>query len=214
MKTTKLLPIFLLLIILQACNSQTKNKLEKDMKKLEISKPFDLSNLTLNEDIKDILSSVNLSQKDTIKNEELTLIGNKRLVFDSENILAFNKVKLANSSDLGMNNVIFHYGKIDPEIGAIENEQDNIVGMYQINLYTKFEADKLFNNLNILFGKPNTSFTLSSVNTFLWVNNDICYYYFTRDDDKFYRVLFVYKKTHKEWINFIRHLGFNGGNLN
>jgi hypothetical protein len=213
MKKAKLLPIFLLLIILQSCNSQTKDKLEKEMKKSTVSIPFDVTTLTLNEDINDILSSVNLSKKDTIKNDELTLIGNERLAFDSKKLLTFNKINLASKNSLGTNNIIFHYGKIDPEIGALNNEKNNILGMYQINLYTKSESDELYNNLILLFGKPKNVYSLGPINTSLWINNDLCYYYFTKDNDDFYRVLFVYKKSDKEWIDFIGHLGFDSGNL-
>ncbi|MEL1253913.1 hypothetical protein AAEO57_09005 [Flavobacterium sp. DGU38] len=210
MKKAKLLPILLVLILLQSCNSQTK---DKEMKKPAISKPFDLANLTLNENINDVLLSENLSQKDTIKNDEVTLMGNAKLVFRSDKLLIFNKIKLANKNNLGINNVIFHYGKIDPEIGVLNNEKNNVLGMYQINLYTKSESDELHNNLKLLFGKPKNTYSLGPINTFLWINNNICYYYFTKNNDDFYRVLFVYKKKDKEWIDFIGSLGFDSGNL-
>lgn len=210
MKKAKLLPILLVLILLQSCNSQTK---DKEMKKPAISKPFDLAYLTLNENINDVLLSGNISQKDTIKNDEITLMGNAKLVFNSDKLLIFNKIKLANKNNLGINNVIFHYGKIDPEIGVLNNEKNNILGMYQINLYTKFESDELYNNLKLLFGKPKNTYSLGPINTTLWINNNICYYYFTKDNDDFYRVLFVYKKNDKEWVDFIGSLGFDTGNL-
>ncbi|OXA94369.1 hypothetical protein [Flavobacterium hercynium] len=213
MKKAKLLPILLVLIILQSCNSQTNKKPEQEMKKTKVSKPFDLHNLTFDEEITDILSSANLSKKDTVKNEQLTSMGNERLVFESKNLLTFNKTNLANKNSLGTNNVMFHYGKIDPEIGALNNEKNNIIGMYQINLFTKFESDELSRNLNLLFGKPKNVYKLGPINTFLWVNNNICYYYFTKDNDEFYRVLFVYKKTDREWVDFIGYLGFDSGNL-
>ena len=210
MKKAKLLPILLVLILLQSCNSQTK---DKEMKKPAISKPFDLAYLTLNENINDVLLSGNISQKDTIKNDEITLMGNAKLVFNSDKLLIFNKIKLANKNNLGINNVIFHYGKIDPEIGVLNNEKNNILGMYQINLYTKFESDELYNNLKLLFGKPKNTYSLGPINTTLWINNNICYYYFKKDNDDFYRALFVYKKNDKEWVDFIGSLGFDTGNL-
>ncbi|CAD0003813.1 hypothetical protein [Flavobacterium salmonis] len=199
----------LLCIVIQGCNSQTKNKSEK----VEIQMPFDLVNLTLKEDIENIMLSVNLSKKDTIKNNELTLLGNEKLVFASEKLLVFNKIKIAGKNNLDINNIIFHYGKIDPEIGVLNNEKNNVLGMYQINLYTKIESDKLYNNLKLLFGKPKNTYSLGPINTTLWINNNICYYYFTKDNDEFYRVLFVYKKNDKEWVDFIGSLGFDSGNL-
>ena len=208
----KIILITVVSIVMQSCNSQT-TKNEKEGKKPSISKPFDLANLTLNEDINDVLLSENLSQKDTIKNDEVTLMGNAKLVFNSDKLLIFNKIKLANKNNLGINNVIFHYGKIDPEIGVLNNEKNNVLGMYQINLYTKIESDKLYNNLKLLFGKPKNTYSLGPINTFLWINNNICYYYFTKNNDDFYRVLFVHKKNDKEWVDFIGSLGFDSGNL-
>lgn len=208
----KIILLTVVCIVMQSCNSQT-TKNEKEGKKPSISKPFDLANLTLNEDITDILSSVDFSKKDTIKNNELTLLGNEKLVFASEKLLVFNKIKIAGKNNLDINNIIFHYGKIDPETGVLNNEKNNVLGMYQINLYTKIESDKLVDNLKILFGKPKNTYSLGSVNTFLWVNTNMCYYYFTKDNDDFYRVLFVYKKKDKEWVDFIGSLGFDSGNL-
>lgn len=207
----KIILLTVVSIVMQSCNSQTTKKEEE--KKPAISKPFDLAKLTLNEDINDVLLSENLSQKDTIKNDEVTLMGNTKLVFSSDKLLIFNKIKLANKNNLGINHVIFHYGKIDPEIGVLNNEKNNVLGMYQINLYTKSESDQLYNNLNLLFGKPKNIYRLGPINTFLWVDNNICYYYFTKDNDDFYRVLFVYKKKDKEWVDFIGSLGFDSGNL-
>jgi hypothetical protein len=222
----KLIPICLVLLMLQSCNSQTKNKEEqKDQKMVDKSivlQPFDLANLTMNEDINDILSSVKLSRKDTIKNDNLTSIGNEKLVFDSEKLLIFNGVQLANKNNRGINNVIFHYGKIDKEIGPLFNEKNNIIGMYQINLYTKTESENLLKYLNLKFKQPK-KYNLMSTNTYLWVNNNICYYYYTFDDtenkteddnDACNRILFVYKKSDKEWVGFIGALGLSFGGTN
>lgn len=232
MKNAKLLSIFLVSIILQSCNSQTKNKLEKNMKKSEISKPFDLSNLTLNEDITDILSFVNLSKKDTIKNDVLTLMGNERLVFNSEKLLVFNKIELVNKNSNGTNSIIFHYGKIDPEIGVLNNEKNNIIGMYQINLYSENEIQNLLKNLNLILGKAvfekETNGNVSDIkdnalietkekfkeNAFIWKNKDLIYYCFKKyssiDKNQLQNSisLFVFNKNNKEWIGFISGLGY------
>ena len=207
----KIFLLTILVILIQSCNSQSKNNIEKENS--SVSKPFDLANLILNEDIYDLLASVNLSEKDTIKSDKMTLMGNQRLVFNSEEVMLFNKTRLGNKNSLNKNTVTFHFGKIDQELGALNNEKHNIIGMYEINLSTKSESDALYSNLNILFGKPKNVYNLGPVTTFLWVNNNICYYYFTKDNDEFYRVLIVYKKTDKEWIDFIGHLGFDNGNL-
>ncbi|TRX35869.1 hypothetical protein FNW52_10295 [Flavobacterium sp. ZT3R18] len=204
-------------VLLQSCNSQTKNKIEEKTNKMEskstMVQPFDLASLTLNEDINDILSSVKLSKTDTIKINNLTLMGNEKLVFDSEKLLTFNKIKLANKNSKGTNNVIFYYGKIDDEIGQLNNEKNNIVGMYQVNLYAAKESEELFNSLKLKFNKPSDIFNLGPINTYLWIRNNIYYYYFTKDNDEFYRVLFVFKKGDKEWIDFIGSLGFDSGRI-
>jgi hypothetical protein len=222
----KLIPICLVLLMLQSCNSQTKNKEEQKNQKKEnksiVSQPFDLASLTLNEDINEILSSVKLSKKDSIKNDNLTSVGNEKLVFDSEKLLIFNGVQLANKNNHGTNSVIFHYGKIDKEIGQLFNEKNNIIGMYQINLYTKTESEKLWKYLNLKFKEPK-KYNLMSTNTYLWINNNICYYYYTFDDkenkteddnDGCDRILFVYKKSDKEWVSFIGALGLSFGGTN
>jgi hypothetical protein len=245
MKKSNFILIFLVSIVLQSCNSQTKNKAEKEnspKEKTIIPLPFDLSNLTLTENIEDIMSAVNLSKKDTIKNSELTLVGNERIVFRSENILVFNKENLANNK-LGINNVIFHYGKIDPEIGAIENEQNSIIGMYQINLYSENEIQNLLKNLNLLLGKKKydkeRNGNVSDIkdnslietkekfkeNIFIWKNKDLIYYGFKKyssiDKNQVQNSLslFVFNKNNKEWIGFISALGYPdidkcSGNLN
>jgi hypothetical protein len=241
MKKLNFILILLVSIILQSCNSQTKNKVEKENTPIPL--PFDLSNLTLTENIEDIMSAVNLSKNDTIKNDVFTLVGNERIVFSSENILVFNKEKLANNSNLGINNVIFHYGKIDPEIGAIENEQNNIVGMYQINLYSENEIQNLLKNLNLLLGKKiydkERNGNVSDIkdnslietkekfkeNIFIWKNKDLIYYGFKKyssiDKNQVQNSLslFVFNKSNKEWIGFISALGYPdidkcSGNLN
>ncbi|KUJ63474.1 hypothetical protein AR687_01935 [Flavobacteriaceae bacterium CRH] len=231
MKIDKTLIIFLI-ILLQSCNSQTKNKLEKEIKKTTISKPLDIASLTLDEDIDDILTSVNLSKKDTIKNDELTLMGNERLVFSSEKLLVFNKIELANNNSNGTNSIVFHYGKIDPEIGALYNEKNNVVGMYQVNLYTENEIQNLLKNLNLILGKATfekeRNGNVSDIkdnnlietkekfkeNTFIWKNNNLIYYCFKKyssiDNNELQNSvsLFVFNKNNKEWIGFISGLGY------
>lgn len=44
--------------------------------------------------------------------------------------MIFNKIKFVNKNNVGINSVIFYYGKIDLEIGVFSNEKNNIVGMY------------------------------------------------------------------------------------
>jgi hypothetical protein len=217
-----------LCIIIQSCNSQTTKK-EKEEKKPLISKPFDLANLILNEDINNILSSTNLSLKDTIKNNEITLIGNEKLVFSSDKLLLFNKIKLlANKKNLGANSVIFHYGKVDPEIGALNNEKNNIIGLYQINLYSENEIQKLLQNLKSKLGeeffekeiagnlsdiKDNSLIETSNKfkqTVIIWKNSNLIYYCcidnLNGKTDSLH--MFVFNKKSTEWIGFISGLGY------
>lgn len=142
-----------------SCNSQKKSKIEDEKQKTEhkttISQPFDLAYLTLNENINDILTAVNLSKKDTINADFTTLLGNEKLVFGSDKVLIFNGDKLSGGNGLGTNNVIFHYGKIDKEIGPLYNEKEDVVGMCQINLYDETTSTKLLNSLYLKLNKPN-----------------------------------------------------------
>lgn len=228
MKRTTLNFIVLSFFILTitSCHKKINNKLEKELKKI------DLANLTLNEDITNILSSVNLSQKDTIKSDALTLMGNERLVFDSEKLLVFNKIELENKNSNGTNSIIFHYGKIDPEIGVLNNEKNNIVGMYQINLYSENEIQNLLKKLNLILGKAtfekerngnvsdikdNTLIETKEKfkeNTFIWKNKNLIYYCFKKylsiDKNQLQNSvsLFVFNKNNKEWIGFISGLGY------
>jgi hypothetical protein len=200
-----------------SCNSQKKSKIEDEKQKTEykttISQPFDLAYLTLNENINDILTAVNLSKKDTINADFTTLLGNEKLVFGSDKVLIFNGEKLSGENSLGTNNVIFHYGKIDKEIGPLYNEKEDVVGMCQINLYDETTSTKLLNSLYLKLNKPNDIYILKPIKSYLWIKNNICYFYFTKDTDDFYRVLFIFKKNDNEWANFISHLGFGISNL-
>jgi hypothetical protein len=216
-----------LCIIIQSCNSQTAKK-EKEEKKPLISKPFDLANLILNEDINNILSCTSLSLKDTIKNNEITLIGNEKLVFTSEKLLVFNKTKIAGKNNIGVNNVIFHYGKIDSEIGAINNEKNNIIGLYQIKLYSENEIQKLLQNLKSKLGKEffekeiagnlsdiKDNSLIETSNKFkqtviIWKNSNLIYYCcidnLNGKTDSLH--MFVFNKKSTEWIGFISGLGY------
>jgi hypothetical protein len=101
------------------------------------------------------LTAVNLSKKDTITADFTTLLGNEKLVFGSDKVLIFNGDKLSGENGLGTNNVIFHYGKIDKEIGPLYNEKEDVVGMCQINLYDETTSTKLLNSLYLKLNKPN-----------------------------------------------------------
>ncbi|MBE0393887.1 hypothetical protein [Flavobacterium sp. PL002] len=231
MKKINLALVFIALTMLSACNSQTKNKSDNNIVSQEKNSnelPFDLATLTLTEDISTILSSVNLSKKDTIKNDEVTLLGNEKLVFDSEKLLVFDKTKLSSNTDKQKNNILFHYGKVDPEIGAMNNEKENILGMYQINLYSENGIQKFQQNLKSKLGKEffekeiagnlsdiKDNSLIETSNKFketiiIWKNRNLIYYCYVHQlngiNDSLN--LFVFNKNSTEWIGFIGGLGY------
>lgn len=230
----KIIQLCLVLLVLQSCTSQTKNKGELEKEKMNqkstVLEPFDLANVTLNENVKDVLSSTNLSEKDTIKSDQLTLIGNEKLSFISDKLLVFNNVKLDGKSKHGVNNLMLHFGKVDKEIGAMNNEKDDVLGMCQLTLYSEEENDLLFKNLNDKFSKAifhtvKEGYDADVVDNnlvptknkykqkvYIWESKGIVYFYFTskienqQKEDR--NCLFIFKKDHKEWLEFIDGLGF------
>lgn len=215
---------------MQSCNSQSKNNIEKE--KSSESKKFDLANLALNENIYNLLATINLSEKDTIKSDEITLIGNQRLVFNSEEVLIFNTTKLNNKIGLNKNTVTFHYGKIDPNIGALNNEKNNIIGMYQIKLNSAPEAQNLVQNLDSKLGKAffenerngneseiKDNNLIETSNKFkekikIWKDKTMIYYIFEQTTSNNKQIsnislnLFVFSKNNKEWLSLISGLGY------
>ncbi len=227
--------ILLACILMQSCNSQTKKNVEDKKQEVEkhtpVAVPFDLVKLTLNENINDILTAVNLSKKDTIIADFTTLLGNEKLVFGSDKVLIFNGEKLSGENGLGTNNVIFHYGKIDKEIGPLYNEKEDVVGMCQINLYSEKEIKNIIKELNSRFGKTlfektnegNESDVVDNElvetstkfkNTVqIWEKNNIIYYSFmdqtfTEKNIENSLKLFMFNKNDKNWASFISGKGF------
>ncbi len=222
MKVAQQLFSIIFLILLQSCNSQEKkgNKNNGTMQQ-----PFDLANLTLNENIDDILLTTHTSLNDTIIVNDYTYLGNQRVAFFKKNILVFNGAQLFNKNDEIKSQVLFHYGKIDKELGAFHNEKDDILGMYQLNLNTKKESELLFVNLNSKLGKcaftktregfiadikeNNLIPTKDKFNeeVFIWKKNELIYYYFKSEVEnkpkQYFCKLFVFKFNHKEWVSFL-----------
>ncbi|PQL92358.1 hypothetical protein [Apibacter adventoris] len=195
------------------CQAQEKKE-TKEQNKTQTEKsepmkqPFDLLNLTFNEDILTILTSAGLQLKDNEETDALTLLGYKKFESTSSKLLTFNGKDLSGTNKKERNNIILYYAEED----NLEDAKENSLGMYQVNLFTSNKADILFNNIENKFGNPKT-YELGNIKTFLWVKNDLCFYYFTKDPNEnsqdFYRVLFVFNKNNKQWVNFIGALGFS-----
>jgi hypothetical protein len=215
-------------VLLQSCNSQTKNKAEDKVEKTSVSLPFDLASLTLNEDINEILSSVKLSKKDTVQSDDLTYLGNERIAFNIDKVLNYKGINLKGENN--KNNVVFHYGVIDSEIGPVFNERNNILGMYQLNIYTEIEKKTLFEALEKTLNKPvfdtidewlepnivdnNITLTKNKIKreVYVWKKRDLIYYYFKLEiqnsPQKDICNLFVFNSKHKEWMKLLNAVGY------
>ncbi len=188
----------------------------------------DLASLTIGENINDILKAGGLTIKDTVQTGDVTLLGNERLAFGSGKFLKYNGAALEGKNAYNTNKVIFHYGKVDQEIGPVSDEKNDELGMYQLNIYTEPEKKALFESLNKTLRKPvfttvHESFEsevkdnniIQTQNKFrqevaIWKINDLIYYSCeTKIDNKpeEYRCnLFVFKS--REWANLLKGSGY------
>lgn len=221
MKILKFVTICAMIIMIQSCNSQKKESKKEEQKqesKNSNQVSFDLINIKLSEKIADLLKVVNMSFKNNEETDALTLFTNKKFESTSSKFLRFDNILLNGKDDNQVNNVIFHYG-----------EDSGIVGMYQLNIFSKAEIDNLTGKLNINLGKTifqtqksgnvsdiiNGEMKESKVKfdekIFIWSKKDLIYYFFvqvTYDKKiKYKSNLFVIKKQ-KTWIDFIGSLGF------
>ncbi|PQL92357.1 hypothetical protein [Apibacter adventoris] len=227
MKLKNLIPLSFLLFF-TSCQAQEKKE-TKEQNKTQTEKsepmkqPFDLLNLTFNEDILTILTSAGLQLKDNEETDALTLIGYKKFESTSPKLLTFNGKDLSGTNKKEKNNIILYYA----EEGNLEYAKENSLGMYQVNLFTDDEIKSLKNELNIKFGKPkfnhnhlgnvadvrngeliqtDIKFT-EDIN--IWENNNIIYYSFyqtTEDAERFN--LFVFLKKNRQFVGFISALGY------
>ena len=221
MKMLKTIIICLVSIIIQSCNSQKKDKVNEQQEKVlnnQAQVPFDLINIKLNENIKDILNKVDLTFKNNEETDAFTLFTNQKFESTSSKVLIFDKIALSGKNNNQNNNVIFHY-----------SEEDSIVKMYQVNIFSKQETESLQEKLNSKFGKTifqnQKSGNVSDIidgemkqtnikfdeKVRIWSNENLIYYFFTQitynDNVEYKSNLFVLKKQ-KEWVDFIGGLGY------
>ncbi len=215
----------MLLGILYSCNI-------KNEKQFKMEKPFDLSKITFNENIYDILSITNLKVNDSIFKEnsllESTSLGYRDIVFNNEELLVFNDVSLYNSDINQPTSITFHFGE-DTANEPFYNEQPNILGMYEINFRNKSKAELLLKTLKEKFGKPifhkyNEGFESKIENNrisstdkktifdiYSWRERDIVYFLYLRDSEsnegsfRFY----VFNKEHNEWFENLSNKGYD-----
>lgn len=221
MKMLKTIIICLVSIMIQSCNSQKKDKVNEQQEKIlnnQVQVPFDLINIKLEENIKDVLNTIDMCFKDNEETDAFTLFTNQKFESTKSKVLAFDKIALSGKNDNQNNNVIFHY-----------SEEDSIIKMYQVNIFSKQETESLEEKLNSKFGKTifqnQKSGNVSDIvdgemkqtnikfdeKVAIWSNKNLIYYFFTQirynKSIEYKSNLFVLKKQ-KEWVDFIGGLGY------
>lgn len=183
----------------------------------------------MSENIEDILKSAELSIKDSVSSTELTLLGNERAAFNSDKLLVVNKVPVQNR--IKSNRVVFHYGLLDKEIGAIGNEKENIIGMCELKVFDELNTDKLSQQLTKVLGKAKFDTIINSneaevvdnaivptdkkiqTQVAIWMSKGNVYYYNstllekTKSQDG--ANLYIFKQKDKEWKGFLKSSGYN-----
>ncbi|OWP74428.1 hypothetical protein [Flavobacterium oreochromis] len=202
-------------VLLESCNSQTKKnqtKSEKpDMEEPSI-KEIDLLNLKYIEKITDILKSSNLDLKEGQETDAPTIFGYKKFESKSSKILKISNKNLSK----GDNKLILHY-----------NEENNVVKLLQIFIYTEDEQKGIIEILNSNLGKTtyqtekkgNVQDVINGelVDTNVkyrekiscWEKNNIIYFcsYKTYSNNKNELVLFCFNKNDKDILEFIASFG-------
>ena len=221
----KLLLLSAIFLLLASCSKSV----EVQKSKTESGNSFDLLQLNMSENIEDILKSVDLSIKDSVSYTKLTLLGNENAAFNSDKLLVVNKVPVQNS--IKSNRVIFHYGLLDKEIGAIGNEKDNIVGMCELKVFDELNNDKLFQQLTKVLGKAKFDTIINSnqakvvdntivptdkkiqTQVAIWMLKGNVYYYNSTLTEKTKSQdganLYIFKQKDKEWKGFLKSSGCN-----
>ncbi|WP_300689681.1 hypothetical protein [Chryseobacterium sp.] len=230
-KTLKYFIIPLLCIAVMSCSGHKKKGCEhhSEVQNSIQTEPFNLSALPMGENINTILKSAGaMAASDTVKADEMTLIGNDRLAFSSEKLLHFNGISLDGKNSKNTNKVVFHYGNVDPKIGPVANEKNDKLGMYQLDIYTEKEQKALFENLNKTLHTPvfdtihnnfESKITGNEIagtpNKFrqevaIWKSKNLTYYYYETEmenkSDELRCNLFVFKD--KEWKEFLESSGY------
>ena len=230
-KKTKYLLVPVIFLGLVSCGQHKKKACEAhhEVQNSIQTEPFNLAALHIGKNINNILKSAGaMAASDTVKTDEVTLIGNDRLAFASEKLLHFNGISLDGRNSKNTNKVVLHYGNVNPEIGALANEKNDELGMYQLDIYTEKEQKALLENLNKTLRTPffdtiRESFEpevkdneiIRTPNKFrqevaIWKSNDLIYYYCETEienkPDEFRCNLFVFKD--KEWKDFLKGSGY------
>jgi len=206
--------IFLLIIILFSCKSESKHteKFNKDSMQI-----FNLLNLKFKENINNILTFNNLNLEQGKTEEDVTLFGYDRYKSKSPVLLKFDNLVF----DTANSSIILHYA-----------ETDSIIKFYELKLQNKNDADAALKKLEQKFGEKPKFFEQSSTDkgvifldensneikekinkkVFIWEDQKdkidyVLYYvnYTELNESKIYFLLTVMDKTdpsYKEWKNF------------
>ncbi|MDR4892972.1 MULTISPECIES: hypothetical protein [unclassified Chryseobacterium] len=230
MKRLKYIVIPMICLAIASCGHQ-KNKDTESLVETQGStqtEPFNLAKVAVGQNINEILKSAGATEKEAVRTNEVTLIGNEKLAFSSKELLHFNGIDLEGKNHKNTNKVILHFGKVDQEIGPLANEKEDELGMYQLDIYTEEEKTALLDNLNKIFQKPRFDTIREGFESevkdneiiqthnkmrqevAIWRNKDMLYYYCeTKIDnrpDEYRCNLFVFKN--KEWKDLLKGSGY------
>jgi len=131
----------LLCVVIMACSSKPQGNTQADSAKNTVkasaySGPFDLANLSLNENIIALMAAQGIKpeKKDSL---DLTMLNFE--VFKSSNpkALRFKNADLSGTNGKNKNYVLFHY-----------NEEKKTLACYQIDIYNQQQTDTLISLLN------------------------------------------------------------------
>lgn len=185
MKFNLLLKLILLISLTQSCKPQTES--------------FDLFGFDFSETIENILTQHNLELLDG-KSEALTLFGFERFETTTPKLLVFDGISLSNKKKGIENNIIFHF-----------STNNNLIAMYEVNLYTENEVKNISETLNSKIGAPHYSSKANEdVDLKIWTNEKLKVYYFlmTYENEENnmqkteFTVIDMNNKRAKEWVDF------------
>jgi len=150
------------------------------------------------------------------------------MAFSSDKLLTYDGKNLSGKNNFGTNVILLHYGKVDKEMGSLANEENDKLGMYQLNIFTEPEKKLLKDQLLKTLQKPvfdtiiqgmefaaKANDVVETGNKFkqvvsIWKNKDAVYYYIVSEIDNKPKEnkckLFVFKN--KEWKNFLKGSGY------
>ncbi len=184
MKFSIVSKMVIVMALVSSCQSQTAS--------------FDLYQLKFDEKIDDIVIQNKLKMSDGIS-EAKTLFGYDRFETKKEGLLQFAGLALIGENTEQKNKLILHY-----------NEENHILAMYEVLLYTEKEVQGLSSVLEQKIGKPDhESENTDGLEMKVWKDEKTKIYYFLMSyDDKNkqrkteFTAIDMKQDKAKDWISF------------